>query len=79
METPMSQPVHPGTIVYVDGITHEEERRPVGDVPESMRFRPTPHGMVPVVKVVRYVDGDKRYIREYGPGDELLVSTMGRA
>jgi hypothetical protein len=77
METPMANPPHPGLIVYVDGATQEEiSRVSATEVPETMRFAPTTHGLVPVVKVVTFLDGDKRYVREYGPGDEFLRATM---
>ena len=49
----MSQePKHPGTIVYIDGVTQKEtSRRNISEVPESLRFAPTPEGLIPVVKV----------------------------
>lgn len=66
---------HPGQIVYVDGDTGEVTSvRDVARVPESMRAR----GGVPVVKVVATKRGDERTIREYGPDDELLSSTVQR-
>ncbi len=77
-ETFMSQPPkHPGTIVYVDGTTQKETaRRSITEVPESLRFAPTAEGLVPVVRVVAYTEGDQRIIREYGPAGELLRSTV---
>ena len=77
METSMAAPVHPGTIVYFEGAPEKEvSRMSVSEVPESLRFAQTEHGLVPVVKVVAYVEGDQRYIREYGPDGELLRTTM---
>ncbi len=77
-ETSMSQPPkHPGTIVYVDGTTQKEtEQRSITEVPESLRFAPTAQGLVPIVRVVAYTQGDRRSIREYGPAGELLRSTL---
>ncbi|AKJ03785.1 hypothetical protein ATI61_11635 [Archangium gephyra] len=74
----MSQaPQHPGTIVYVDGTTQKEtERVNITEVPEALRFAPTPQGLVPVVRVVAYTEGSRRIIREYGPAGELLRSTV---
>lgn len=76
----MSQaPKHPGTIVYVDGVTQKETRRVASSqVPESMRFVSTPEGLVPVVRVVTSTspDGNRCTIREYGPAGEFLRSTV---
>ena len=72
----MSKQRHPGFIVYVDGNTKEESREPIAEVPESLRFAETEDGEVPIVKVVSYLEGDRRIIREYGPNDELLRSTV---
>jgi len=75
----MTRPAHPGTIVYVDGATQQEVRRlPVEEVPESMRFRATARGLVPVVKVVAIEDGNQRSLLEYGPDGEFLFSTLQR-
>ena len=77
METQMATQPHPGTIVYIDGATQRELSRVAAtEVPETMRFAPTDHGLVPVVKVETFLDGNKRYVREYGPGGEFLRSTM---
>jgi hypothetical protein len=71
----MSRPPHPGTIVYVD--ERGEQRRPVNEVPESLRYGEVEGGKwLPVVRVVATTAGDQRVIREYGPGGELLRSTV---
>lgn len=68
---------HPGTITYLDGNTHAVVSvEAVENVPEALRFADTPTGKVPVVKVIATVAGDQRTIREYGPGDQLLRSTV---
>lgn len=68
---------HPGTVVYVDGDTGQVQSSwPVGDVPLELRFVETPHGPVPVVRVVATARGDARIVREYGPSGELLRSTV---
>jgi hypothetical protein len=73
----MPAPVHPGTVTFLDGATQQVVRTAaVGELPEPMRFAPTEHGLVPVVKVVSFAEGDQRIIREYGPGGELLRSTV---
>lgn len=72
----MSKPRHPGFIVYVDGDTKEESREPISAVPESLRFAETEDGEVPVVKVVSFLEGNRRIIREYGPNDQFLRSTV---
>jgi hypothetical protein len=74
--TTMSDSRHPGTIVYVDGRTlRETDRVAASDVPPLLRFAPTPRGLVPVVRVVLYLESERRVIREYGPRGELLRST----
>ncbi|MCY1021295.1 hypothetical protein [Pyxidicoccus sp. MSG2] len=77
----MSQaPKHPGTIVYIDGTTQTEtERVDISEVPEPLRYAPTKKGLVPVVKVVAYTEGNYRTLREYGPDGELLRSTVQTA
>jgi hypothetical protein len=68
---------HPGFISYVDGNSGKTlSTKPISTVPEHLRFADTPNGKVPVVKVVATVAGDQRTIREYGPGDVLLRSTV---
>lgn len=68
---------HPGTIVYLDGNTGEITATcDIADVPEAMRFVQTETGWVPVVKVIAFVTDDRRVIREYGPGDVELRSTL---
>jgi hypothetical protein len=67
---------HPGTIVYVDGRTLKEtDRVSATEVPPTLRYAPTPRGLVPVVKVVLSLESERRVIREYGPRGELLRST----
>jgi len=71
------QPAHPGRIIYVDGDSGAiVSERDVGEVPESGRFVHTERGPVPVVRVEASVAGDKRFIKEYGPGNELLRTTV---
>ncbi len=73
----MSQPEHPGTIVYVDGNTGEVLSTESADqVPESMRFVDTEAGPIPVLKVVAFTSDEQRIIREYGPDDQELRSTL---
>lgn len=74
----MSQaPKHPGTIVFIDGTTQQETGRvDISEVPEPLRYAPTKQGLVPVVKVIAYTEGDRRTLREYGPDGELLRSTV---
>ncbi|HYH94352.1 hypothetical protein [Hyalangium sp.] len=73
----MSKPKHPGFIRYIDGKTQQEVRRlDISQVPESLQYAQTPNGWVPVVKVVSLVEGPQRTLREYGPADELLRSTV---
>ena len=68
---------HPGEIAYIDGNTSEiVSRKRASQVPEKMRFVETTDGLVPVVKVVAHVFGDRRTIQEFGPNDELLRSTI---
>ena len=70
------KPVHPGTITFVSDDDRERVENASG-VPESLRFAKNQHGRwVPVVRVVATVAGDQRTIREYGPGGELLRSTV---
>ncbi|WNG57590.1 hypothetical protein F0U59_24635 [Archangium gephyra] len=73
----MSKPKHPGFIRYFDGKTQQEVRRlEISQVPEPLQYAKTPNGWVPVVKVVAIEEGNQRTLREYGPGDELLRSTV---
>jgi hypothetical protein len=72
-----SQPHHPGKIVYIDGNTNDvTETLEISEVPENLRFAPTEKGLVPIVRVVAYTSGDQRIIREYGPENVLLRSTV---
>ena len=60
---------HPGTITFIDGNTDEVLAvRAAEDVPERDRFV----GQTPVLRVLWFVDGDRRLVHEYGPGRELL-------
>jgi hypothetical protein len=73
----MSKPKHPGFIRYIDGQTQQEVRRmDISQVPEALQYAQTPGGWVPVVKVVSTEAGNQRTLREYGPSDELLRSTV---
>ncbi len=73
----MAPPVHPGKITYIDGNTNKVvSTEDIAKVPETLRFADTPSGKVPVVKVIATVAGDQRHIREYGPNDQLLRSTV---
>jgi hypothetical protein len=73
----MSKPKHPGFIRYIDGKTQQELRRmDIAQVPEDLRYAQTPGGWVPVVKVVSFEEGNQRTLREYGPAEELLRSTV---
>lgn len=73
----MSTPKHPGKIVYLDGNTQKVTTTlDVAQVPEAMRFVKTDKGLVPVVKVVAFTSGNQRIIKEYGPNDAMLRSTI---
>ncbi|MFY2560763.1 hypothetical protein ACN469_24375 [Corallococcus terminator] len=73
----MSKPKHPGFIRYIDGKTQQEVRRmDVSQVPEALQYAQGPKGWVPVVKVIALEEGNQRTLREYGPEDELLRSTV---
>ncbi|MGC4115126.1 MAG: hypothetical protein QM765_11065 [Myxococcales bacterium] len=75
--TPQPTPAHPGQIEFVDGNTGKVTRvAKAAEVPEALRFAPTDKGLVPVVKVVATVEGERRTIREYGPAGEVLRSTV---
>ncbi|MCP3097970.1 hypothetical protein LZ198_03665 [Myxococcus sp. K15C18031901] len=68
---------HLGTIVYIDGETRQEVSRvKSAQLPKSERFATTREGIVPVVKVIAYTEGDRRIVREFGPEGELLRSTV---
>jgi hypothetical protein len=68
---------HPGTILFVDGRTQRVTFRvDAAEVPRAVRFAETKQGRVPVVKVVAYPRGNQRIIREYGPADELLRTSV---
>jgi hypothetical protein len=70
---------HPGFITFVDGVTGAVRTTvPVDHVPMQLRFAQTEQGPVPVVRVVASSTGVVRTIREYGPGGELLRSTVAR-
>jgi oxalate decarboxylase/phosphoglucose isomerase-like protein (cupin superfamily) len=73
------KPKHPGTIEFVNGITNEvTHRRPISEVPESLRFANTEQGLVPVVKIVELTSGDQREIHLYGPNEQWLRTTLQR-
>lgn len=74
----MTVPVHPGTIVYVDGMTNQVvNTRNAAELPESARFAPDAQGrLVPIVKVVAFTVGKQRTIREEGPDGTVLRSTV---
>lgn len=69
---------HPGKITYWDGNTNQLLREaPIAEVPPQLHFGEGPDGTkLPVVKVVAYTDGNTRRIHEYGPGGELLRTTL---
>lgn len=79
--TPSTQtPAHPGSITYVDGDTNAEKVMPISGVPEALRFAQNEKGLlVPVVRVVAKIAGNQRFIREYGPNNEFLRSTVQRS
>ena len=73
----VSQPNHPGKIVFIDGDTDEVvSEDPIAEVPEELQFAETDRGPVPIVKVVSRTKGEERTISEYGPDDELLRRTV---
>lgn len=72
-----NMPEHPGKIVFVDGLTQEVTQEVVAfEVPLNIRFVETDAGYIPVVKIVNFTTKDKNIIRQYGPNDELLQSTI---
>jgi hypothetical protein len=71
--------VHPGTITFVNADTGESNVDPVEAVPDSVRWRTTAQGRVPVVKVVRRSVGGQIEIALYGPCGQLLEVTLGEA
>lgn len=73
----MTTPTHPGKVVYLDGNTNKVTTTlDVSQVPEGLRFVDTDKGKVPVVKVVAFTSGNQRIIKEYGPNDAMLRSTV---
>jgi len=73
-------PEHPGKIMFVDGLTQEVTKEVMAsEVPFSIRFIETDAGYVPVVKIVNFMTEERNIIRQYGPNDELLQSTVQRA
>jgi hypothetical protein len=74
-------PEHPGTIAFVDGRTGETtEVAPVEEIDPALRFLPGADGRLrPVVRVEITTEGDRRTIRELGPGGEVLRSSLQRA
>ncbi len=74
----MSEPKHPGTIQFIDGVTQEVTKTvDAQEVPSSIRFAKDEAGvLVPVVKVVAIQEGDRRIIREYGPEGQFLRPTV---
>ncbi len=70
-------PQHPGKIVFVDGITQQVvKERSAAEVPFNVRFIETEDGLVPVVKIVNFTTAEQQIIRQYGPDDQLLRSTV---
>lgn len=73
----MATSKHPGNIHYHQGPEETLVRVvPVADVPEPLRFAPTPDGDVPVVKVVALTTSVGLELREYGPAGQLLRTTL---
>jgi hypothetical protein len=73
----MMKSKHPGIICYVDGRTQRVTVRvDAKQLPLNARFAQRNGELVPVVKVIAYPKGDRRVIREYGPADELLRTTL---
>ncbi len=71
------EPKHPGKIIFVDGATNQvTNEMDASEVPFNIRFVETEKGLVPCVKVVSYEAEKQRYIRQYGPNDEFLMSTL---
>lgn len=76
-ETTSSKPRHPGTIVFIDGVTQQIRKEvPANEVAEDIRYCETDDGYVPVVEIVDYATEDRIIIRQYGPDGELLQSTV---
>lgn len=72
-----NMPEHPGKIVFVDGMTQEVTKEVMAsEVPFNIRFIETEAGYIPVVKIVNFATEDRNIIRQYGPNDELLQSTI---
>ena len=72
-----NMPEHPGKIIFVDGLTQEVTKEVLAsEVPFNIRFIETEDGFVPVVKIVNFATEDRNIIRQYGPNNELLQSTV---
>jgi hypothetical protein len=72
-------PAHPGMIIIVDGETNEVvDMVRAADLPEGARFQRTEKGLIPIVKLVAKGDCERRMLLAYGPGGELLRSTVDR-
>jgi hypothetical protein len=73
----VTEPEHPGKVVFVDGSTQEIAAEvDASSVPLPLRFVEIEDVFYPVVKIVVFTTEAGRTIRQYGPGDELLKSTV---
>lgn len=70
------EPVHPGTITFIDGNTGKVvAQRDARTMSTETCFAETEHGRVPVVRVVAYLSGNMRLLKEYGSDGDLLRVT----
>ena len=68
---------HPGKIAFYDAGQAEPTKIVAAEtVPDSIKFIQTESGLIPVVKIVSFLAEDRRIIRQYGPDDQLLNSTV---
>ncbi len=73
----MSQPEHPGRVVFVDGNTQEVIREAdAAELPQSIAFVELEGRLEPVVRIVSFTDESQRIIRQYGADGALLLSTV---
>jgi hypothetical protein len=73
----MSEPKHPGRVLFVDGNTQEVIREAdAAELPPSIAFVELDGRLEPVVRIVSYTTDSQRIIRQYGADGALLLSTV---
>lgn len=71
----MTTPAHPGHVVFAEVGSPREKVLPVSEVPESVAFARVGDALVPVVRVVAEVVGDRRVLTSYGVDGQRLGAT----